>query len=96
MGANSGLEGLRIAEEIQPDLILLDIHLPDIDGYEVTRRIRASAEPKLCHVPILVITANALQGDDKKAIEAGCDVYLSKPLDIRELWIRVGELLAHQ
>ena len=94
IGASSGLDGIRIAEEIQPDLILLDIHLPDIDGYEVARRFRAHAEPKLRQVPILAVTANVLKGDDKKALKAGCDVYLSKPLDIRELWIRVSELLS--
>lgn len=96
IGASSGLEGLRIAEEFQPDLILLDIFLPDIDGYEVARRIRANADPKLRRVPLLAITANALQGDARKALEAGCDMYLSKPLDIRELWIRVGELLSRR
>ena len=70
-------------------LILLDINLPDIDGYEVARRLRASAKRELSSVPIIAITANALKGDAEKALEAGCDVYMSKPINIRELWARV-------
>jgi two-component system cell cycle response regulator DivK len=71
------------------DLILLDINLPDIDGYEVARRLRRSAKSSLLHIPIIAITANALKGDAEKALEAGCDVYMSKPINIRELWARV-------
>jgi two-component system cell cycle response regulator DivK len=71
------------------DLILLDINLPDIDGYEVARRLRRSSISKLVYVPIIAITANALKGDAEKALEAGCNVYMSKPINIRELWARV-------
>jgi len=70
-------------------LILLDINLPDIDGYEVAYRIRHSAKLALHYVPIIAITANALKGDAEKALSAGCDVYMSKPINIRELWARV-------
>jgi two-component system cell cycle response regulator DivK len=68
---------------------LLDINLPDIDGYEVARRLRASEKPALAYIPIIAITANALKGDAEKALSAGCDVYMSKPINIRELWARV-------
>ena len=64
-------------------------YLPDIDGYEVARRLRASSKRELQVVPIIAITANALKGDAEKALNAGCDVYMSKPINIRELWARV-------
>jgi two-component system cell cycle response regulator DivK len=87
--AKNGAEGLSIAESQEVNLILLDINLPDIDGYEVARRLRTSAIPKLAYTPIIAITANALKGDAEKALAAGCDVYMSKPINIRELWARV-------
>lgn len=87
--AVNGLSGVALAEEKDVDLILLDINLPDIDGYEVARRLRASAKHNLAYVPIIAITANALKGDAEKALSAGCDVYMSKPINIRELWARV-------
>ena len=87
--AMNGLDGVSAAESEEVDLILLDINLPDIDGYEVARRLRASSKRKLASVPIIAVTANALKGDAEKALEAGCDVYMSKPINIRELWARV-------
>ncbi len=87
--AANGLTGVQVAERENVDLILLDINLPDIDGYEVARRLRKSSKIALTHVPIIAITANALKGDAEKALEAGCDVYMSKPINIRELWARV-------
>jgi two-component system cell cycle response regulator DivK len=87
--AMRGLEGVAIAENEAIDLILLDINLPDIDGYEVARRLRASAKFELARLPIIAVTANALKGDAQKALDAGCDVYMSKPINIRELWARV-------
>jgi two-component system cell cycle response regulator DivK len=87
--AMGGLDGIAIAETEQVDLILLDINLPDIDGYEVARRLRASVKRDLATIPIIAITANALKGDAQKALDAGCDVYMSKPINIRELWARV-------
>jgi two-component system cell cycle response regulator DivK len=87
--AVNGLSGVEVAEREDVDLILLDINLPDIDGYEVARRLRRSAKSSLLHIPIIAITANALKGDAEKALEAGCDVYMSKPINIRELWARV-------
>ncbi|OQY89199.1 MAG: two-component system response regulator [Anaerolineae bacterium UTCFX1] len=89
----TGINGVAIAETEDVDLILLDINLPDIDGYEVARRLRASKKTRLAHTPIIAITANALKGDAEKALEAGCDVYMSKPINIRELWARVEAFL---
>ncbi len=87
--AMKGVEGVKTAESEVVDLILLDINLPDIDGYEVARRLRASEKRELKTVPIIAVTANALKGDAEKALNAGCDVYMSKPINIRELWARV-------
>jgi len=87
--AMDGLTGVEVAEREDVDLILLDINLPDIDGYEVARRLRNSSKSALLHTPIIAITANALKGDAEKALEAGFVVYLSNPINIRELWARV-------
>jgi len=88
--AMDGLTGVSMAESLDVDLILLDINLPDIDGYEVARRIRSSTNKvALAYLPIIAVTANALKGDAEKAVAAGCDVYMSKPINIRELWARV-------
>jgi two-component system cell cycle response regulator DivK len=87
--ATRGLEGVAAAESEPVDLILLDINLPDIDGYEVARRLRSSGKHGLSSTPIIAITANALKGDAEKALDAGCDVYMAKPINIRELWARV-------
>ncbi len=87
--AMTGLDGVSVAENEEVDLILLDINLPDIDGYEVARKIRSSSKHALVYVPIIAVTANALKGDAEKALSAGCDVYMSKPINIRELWARV-------
>ncbi len=91
--AKNGLEGVRTAENENVDLVLLDINLPDIDGYEVARRLRTSSKRALSNIPIIAVTANALKGDAEKALDAGCDVYMSKPINIRELWARVEGLL---
>lgn len=88
-GAANGLSGIQLAESIEPNLILLDINLPDIDGYEVARRIRNHRSNALRYCPIIAITANTLKGDAAQALDAGCDVYMSKPINIRELWARV-------
>ncbi len=89
IAAENGLTGVQIAESQDVDLILVDINLPDIDGYEVARRLRQSSKGTLVYTPIIAITANALKGDAEKALSAGCDVYMSKPINIRELIARV-------
>ncbi len=89
--AVSGEEGVTSAATHIPDVILMDIQLPDIDGYEATRRIKA--DPALCHIPIIAVTSYALSGDDLKAFEAGCDGYVSKPFSPRALLAKIREYL---
>jgi two-component system cell cycle response regulator DivK len=91
--AANGLDGIKKAIHEKPDAILLDINLPDIDGYEVARKLRGETSNQLMYIPIIAITANALRGDAEKALAAGCDMYLSKPIDIRDLWARIEEYL---
>jgi two-component system cell cycle response regulator DivK len=89
--AVTGEEGVATAESQRPDLILMDIQLPGLDGYEATRQIKAN--PDLEHIPIIVVTSYALSGDDVKAFEAGCDAYVSKPFSPRELLAKIREFL---
>ena len=90
--ATSGEEGLAVlgAQE-RPDLILMDIDLPGLDGYEVTRRIRAI--PDLRQIPIIAVTSYALSGDDQKAFAAGCNGYVTKPFSPRLLLAKIREYL---
>lgn len=89
--AVTGPEGVIAAETHVPDLILMDIQLPDLDGYGATRQIKAN--PALRHIPIIAVTSYALSGDDVKAFEAGCDGYVAKPFSPRELLAKVREYL---
>jgi CheY-like chemotaxis protein len=77
--ARNGAEGLKAAIEEKPDLILMDMALPVMDGWETTQRIKSDDAIK--HIPIIGISSHAMSGDAEKAIEAGCDDYLTKPLD---------------
>ena len=86
-----GEEGVKLAQSERPDLILMDIQLPILDGYEATRRIRASVELK--SIPIIAVTSYALSGDDARARAAGCDGYVAKPFSPRELLAKVREFL---
>jgi two-component system cell cycle response regulator DivK len=81
--AVDGEAGVRLAREQRPELILMDIQLPGLDGYEATRRIKA--EPELQAIPIIVVTSYALSGDDAKAEAAGADDYVAKPFSPRQL-----------
>jgi two-component system, cell cycle response regulator DivK len=76
-------DALRILESFAPHLILMDLQLPRMDGLELTRRLKA--DPARCEITIIALTAYAMKGDDAKAFAAGCDGYLSKPIDIDEL-----------
>ena len=89
--ALDGLEGVAAAEREHPDLILMDIQLPGIDGYEATRRIRAV--PALARVPIIAVTSYALSGDEAKTRAAGCDGYVAKPFSPRQLLAKIREFL---
>ena len=81
VGVVDGNEALERLNTINPDLILMDINLPDMDGYEVTRRIRR--QEKFAALPIVALTAHAMVGDKKKSLAAGCDAYISKPINVR-------------
>ena len=89
--AMDGVEGVAMAQQHRPDLILMDIQLPVIDGYEATRRIRTI--PELADVPIIAVTSYALSGDEPKTREAGCDGYVAKPFSPRQLLAKVREFL---
>ena len=89
--AFNGFDGVKEAETSRPDLILMDIQLPGIDGYEATRRIKAN--PEIKKIPIIVVTSYALSGDDVKAFEAGCDAYVAKPFSPRKLLGKIREYL---
>ncbi len=92
--ATTGEEGITLAEMHRPDLILMDIQLPGLDGYEATRRIKAN--PALSRIPVIAVTSYALSGDDAKALAAGCDSYVSKPFSPRELLGKVQEYLREE
>ena len=89
--AATGEDGVAMASRERPDLILMDIQLPGIDGYEVSRRIKA--DPLLKHIPIIAVTSYALSGDDQKAFAAGCDGYVTKPYSPRLLLAKIREFL---
>jgi two-component system cell cycle response regulator DivK len=89
--ALNGLDGVALAAKEKPDLILMDIQLPGIDGYEATRRIKA--DPALRAIPLIAVTSYALSGDEVKARAAGCDGYVTKPFSPRALLAKVREFL---
>ncbi len=89
--AVDGRSGLEEASQVDPDLILLDINLPEVDGYDLAGRFRAV--PALEGVPILAVTANVMKGDREKTLKAGCDGYIPKPIDIDRLPRQIEEAL---
>ena len=89
--ATDGEEALDMAVREKPDLIIMDIQLPKVSGLEVTRRLRQM--PAFSHIPIIAVTAYAMKGDKEKAIEAGCNAYLSKPINTRELPVLIAEMM---
>jgi two-component system cell cycle response regulator DivK len=89
--ADDGPSGMRIAKQEVPDLILMDINLPEIDGYEMTARLRQV--PSLVGVPIVALTAYVLKGDRERSLEAGCDGYIQKPVDVDLLPTQIAAFL---
>ena len=89
--AVNGEEALVMAEQHLPDLIVLDIQIPKIDGYEVARRLKTNNQTK--SIPIIALTAHAMKGDEEKIIGAGCDMYISKPFDTQKFKSTVQSLL---
>ncbi len=92
--AFNGLDGVKIAETEPIDLVLLDINLPDIDGYEVARRLRNSSMPNTTHLPILIITANVQKRDVEQAMAVGATEFMTKPIDIFELCSRIEKYVS--
>lgn len=89
--ATDGEEALKVARSDKPDLIIMDLRLPKVSGLEVTRQLRQMSD--FNHIAIIAITAYAMKGDKEKAISAGCDAYLAKPINTRELPKLVTEML---
>jgi len=89
--AVDGGEGVRRAEQEKPDLILMDLGMPVMDGWEATRKIKANSE--LRHIPIIAVTSHAMIGDEIQAREAGCDDYVPKPIDENELMKKIKKFL---
>jgi CheY-like chemotaxis protein len=89
--AVDGAEGCARARAEQPDLILMDLHLPVLDGWEVTRRLKADEATRA--IPVVALTADAMTGDREKALEAGCDDYDTKPIELPRLLDKINSLL---
>lgn len=90
--ANNAFEALEALKAGKPDLILMDINMPDMDGYTLTSKIKTM--PGFERVPILALTANVMRGDREKTLEAGCDGYIQKPLDIDQLIKEIERFLS--
>jgi len=89
--ATDGARGVQLAQQDVPDLILMDMSLPVMDGWEATRRIKA--DPNLTHIPVIALTAHAIAGDREKALAAGCDEYESKPVKFPQLLAKIQQFL---
>lgn len=89
--AEDGKEGLAKAEQLRPDLILMDLSLPVLDGWQASAALKSDSRTR--HIPIIAITAHAMVGDEEKALAAGCDGYLSKPVDFIELEKLINQFL---
>ncbi len=91
MEAESGFRAFELLRSEIPDLVLMDINLPDMDGYEITTRLKQM--PSLARVPVIAMTANVMKGDREKTLAAGCDGYISKPIDIDTLPGQIARFL---
>ena len=92
--ATDAMDALNVLKTAQPDLILMDINMPDMDGYTLTAKIKSM--PGFERVPILAVTANVMRGDKEKTLEAGCDGYIQKPLDIEQLTREVERFISRR
>ena len=90
--AKDGGEGVELAKSSMPDLILMDMSLPIMDGWEATKIIKADEDTK--HIPIIALTAHAMSGDREKALDAGCDEYDTKPIDLPRLLEKITTLIS--
>ncbi len=94
LGADDAAAALELIARDTPDLILMDINMPDIDGYTLTTRLRSM--PDMQNVPIVALTANVMKGDRERSLEAGCDGYIQKPIDVDRLPKQVSNFLAQK
>lgn len=92
--AYDGESGINVAVDHRPDLILMDVNLPDIDGLKVTARLKKT--PTTSHIPVIALTANAMHGDKEKCLSAGCDGYMPKPISKTVLLETVAATLKHE
>lgn len=88
--ATDGMQGVAMASSEQPDIILMDLSLPVLDGWQATRQIKAAADTR--HIPVIALTANAMAGDREKALAAGCDDYDTKPVELPRLLAKIKTL----
>jgi two-component system, cell cycle response regulator DivK len=91
VAATDGLEGIQLANQEQPDLVLMDMSLPKMDGWEATKHLKTDTATS--SIPVIALTAHAMVGDREKALEAGCDDYDTKPIDLARLLLKIGGLL---
>ena len=89
--ATNGAQGVELAKAHQPDLILMDIQMPILDGLKATKLLKASAETE--QIPVIALTAYAMKGDEEKMLQAGCDGYITKPIHIREFLKQIAAYL---
>jgi CheY-like chemotaxis protein len=89
--ATDGAQGVAMASSERPDVILMDLSLPVLDGWQATREIKAAADTK--HIPVIALTANAMAGDREKALAAGCDDYDTKPVELPRLLGKIKQLV---
>jgi two-component system cell cycle response regulator DivK len=91
ISAETGNEGLAKAMQDPPDIVITDINLPDIDGYEITNNLKK--QEATAHIPVVAMTANVMQKDRKNVFDAGCDGYISKPIDVDDLPVQIENYL---
>ncbi len=89
--ANDAYQAMKVIETDTPDLILMDINLPEVDGYTLTARLKEN--PKLSQVPIIALTANVMKGDRERILDSGCDGYIQKPIDVDALPVQIRSFL---
>lgn len=91
--AKNGAAAIEMAFTEKPDLILMDVSLPIVNGLDATRLVRSNQA--LCHIPVIAVTAHAMEGDKARALDAGCDDYVSKPIDEDQLMAKIRGLIEH-
>lgn len=89
--ATDGVEGVELVKQEKPDLVLMDLSLPRMDGWEATRQIKA--DPDLQKIPVIALTAHAMVGDRERALEAGCDDYITKPINLSQLLAKLNQFI---